>query len=768
MNVINIDKKINESVRNLPDYNHMLGRGLMQPFKPANSGSRALLSSVHVEHFMVLTYGETPLVQTGYETEFGTHSTSYIVADHPYKIVAKFNKFSFSGNHYYLILQNLDTGEFDYVERVGYRYNTESYGYLWDNHRIDNFKVGDVIESGEIVKTSIGFDEYGNKKNGVNLVTMYLSCAQNMEDSVIISESAASKLETTLIKNTSIMINDNDILLNLYGTDGNYKTFPDIGEYVRNGMFCAIRRVENKDILFSLSATRQKDIMLSDRPILLDGMVCDIDVYSNSPDTLNNSVYNSQLYKYYLEKMNLCRQINEYVGEIAMNNKLSYELEKFYARCRDTVLGKEYYKEKQFNNVILEVTIAQALPMDCGDKLSDRYGGKGVVSRVLPDKLMPLLDNGQRVEIIKNQSTCINRENIGQLHEQSLTFIGMRILDKIKDGVENGTMYYSEAFKLWYDFVSMVDPEQADYALMYVDPENENTCKLFMDSVLEDEGIILSSQPFTTNINIDTIREIYDKFPWIKPYEVMVPVEDSNGNIRHIHSRRNLVVGKIYNYRLKQYAEEKFSVTSLSATNLKNLNTRSRANKIYEVKYTKTPIMFGFMESCDLCHIGMQYVVMNLMLYSNSPQARRLFEELLIGNPYDIDIRLDGDSKNRNAEIINALFKTMGVRLEFSKTLKKKKYLCNNILYKTIPNSEWKPKTNILDIIGYDDIIDLRYATAKQHKTKTIKIANDLLYRRLDENGHEIFRTNINEILGEYEKSLSQGDQQLRISDDGE
>ena len=59
MNVINIDKKVQAAVKDLPDDNYMLGRGLMQPFKPANSGSRALLSSVHMEHFMVLTYGET-------------------------------------------------------------------------------------------------------------------------------------------------------------------------------------------------------------------------------------------------------------------------------------------------------------------------------------------------------------------------------------------------------------------------------------------------------------------------------------------------------------------------------------------------------------------------------------------------------------------------------------------------------------------------------------------------------------------------------------
>jgi len=270
MNVINIDKQIQAAVKDLPDENYMLGKTLMQPFKPANSGSRALMSSIHTEHLMVLSNGELPLIQTGYETEFGRNSTSYVVADANYRVVNKIQKFTFNNNHYYLILENLDTGEYDVIERVSYKHNTENFGYMWDNRKLDGLIEGSLISKDDIVKTSVGYDEFGNKKNGVNLLTLYLACAQNMEDSIILSESAAEKLETNLIKSTSIMINDNDVLLNLYGdpSRNTYKAFPDIGERIKDGIFCAIRRVENKDILFSLSKQHQKDILLSDRCIL--------------------------------------------------------------------------------------------------------------------------------------------------------------------------------------------------------------------------------------------------------------------------------------------------------------------------------------------------------------------------------------------------------------------------------------------------------------------------------------------------------------------
>ena len=206
-------------------------------------------------------------------------------------------------------------------------------------------------------------------------------------------------------------------------------------------------------------------------------------------------------------------------------------------------------------------------------------------------------------------------------------------------------------------------------------------------------------------------------------------MRDSNDNIRYVNTRRRMVISKIYNYRLKQYAEEKFSVTSLSATNLKNLNTRSKANKMYEAKYTKTPIMFGFMESGDMVHLGMQYVVMNLMLYSSSPQARRLVEQLLVGDPYDINIKLDPYSKNRNAEIINALMKTMGLKLVFNKAPKMKKYLVGNLMIKNKPAGYGNYKTNVRDIIGHKDEVKLKSSIANDKYITKYNMINNVMIK---------------------------------------
>ena len=58
-----------------------------------------------------------------------------------------------------------------------------------------------------------------------------------------------------------------------------------------------------------------------------------------------------------------------------------------------------------------------------GDKLSNRHGTKGVVSRVLPDDQMPHLPDGTAVELVFNFVGCHTRLNFGQVREAVLGFI---------------------------------------------------------------------------------------------------------------------------------------------------------------------------------------------------------------------------------------------------------------------------------------------------------------------------------------------------------
>ena len=69
---------------------------------------------------------------------------------------------------------------------------------------------------------------------------------------------------------------------------------------------------------------------------------------------------------------------------------------------------------------------------------------------------------------------------------------------------------------------------------------------------------------------------------------------------------------------------------------------------------------------------------------------------MLTGNPFAINIMMDDECKNRNAEIVNTYLKAKGLRLKFTKTLKTKKVSFIN--WKRIPRNskyqfiEWRDR----------------------------------------------------------------------------
>lgn len=663
--------KIAEASANIKNMEQMLGNGLQQPFNGANSGSRKIMFSTHKQHVFPLMSAEKAIIETGYEIRFGDYSSSITRTDADYVIIGKVSKFSFAPNHHYwLILKDLKSNKLDVIERISYHHITESYGYLYNNEYMDSRNIGDVIPDRTIVQKSLAFDEYNNRRDGINFNVAYLALDDNMEDSIIFSDVAASRLTSPLIKPINIMINDNDIPLNIYGDDKVYKVIPDIGEDIKDANLIALRKEKKEESYYTQSVDRLRKIIMSDDIRQVHGKVIDVDIYCNNPDILNNHYY-AQLKMYHNE---LIRKSNEIVQMLLpyanQNYEMSYELQKLFANSKRVMNGDQYIDKRPFSNIILNITVLEEKTMDAGDKASNRYGGKGVISDIWAQKYMPRFKNSRGeyefVDVIFNSSTMINRENVGQAFELELTHIGIEILNYIV----NNNIELSEAYNLILKYISMCSPEQAQYMEEKRMQMNTEELAFFVESIINSGAIHLSMRPITDAMTIDKLAEIYRTFPFVKQTQIEVALATSTGQVRYIPARRNIVVGKQYIYRLKQYAEEKFSATSLSSTNIRNENTKSRARKDFKELYPNTPIRFGNMETNNMNHLGPEVVIANMMIHSVSPQGRRLVEQMYTEDPFTIDIKLDSDSKNRSAEIANTYLKTIGRRLIFTKVRK--------------------------------------------------------------------------------------------------
>ena len=668
---LDFSQKVDQAASKLESIEGMLGKGLLMPFKGSVAGARALMHNSHRDHIFPLISGEKAVIETGYEIRFGDYSSSITRADTNYNVVAKISKFSFAPNHHYwLIVQDINTKRLDLVERISYFPITESYGYLYNNEYLDTLNVGDLIPKDQIVQKSLAFDEYNNRTDGVNMNVAYFALDDNMEDSIIFSDVAAGKLTSPLVKPVEIMINDNDIPLNIYGDDKIYKVIPDIGEDIQNANLIALRREKKEESYFAQSVDRLKNITMSDDIKQVKGKVVDIYIYCNNPAILDGHYY-SQLKMYYNEVKRANAEIVQVVlPYVAQGCELSYQLQKKFAIAKQVTNGDMYIGKRTFSNIVLNITVLEELKMGPGDKASNRFGGKGVISSIYPQAMMQRFTNSmgeyEYVDIIFNSSTMINRENVGQTFELSITHIGRWIIKHIK----SNKLPLKESYNLVLKYIKFCSPQQGEMLEREVNNMTRDELIYFMEDIINSKEIHLSMRPLSDGMTIDKLNDLYKLFPFVEQDKVEVPLISSTGELRYIKARRPIVIGTQYILRLKQYAEDKFIATSLSATNIRNENIKSKSKKDFKDLYSNTPIKFGNMEINNMLHAGPEVVISNMMIHSLSPQGRRLVEQMYTGDPFSIDIKLDSDSKNRSAEIANTYLKTIGRRLCFYKQKK--------------------------------------------------------------------------------------------------
>ena len=679
MGNINIQEQIAEVERREKTPEQRLGRCLKQPFTGMNSGPRKLMYSIHQDHRIQLANPDVALITTGSENEFAKHASCYVEAEDNFEVLAKIEKFSFApGVNYWLILKNVTgkkqaVGTLDIVARKSYEHTTEDYGYALNNDYFDSLRPGDCITAGDRIRCSASMDEYGNIREGKNLLTQYISDVDTEEDGIKLSKTAAKELSSVLYPQFKIILNDNDIMLNLYSDPfdkNDYSVMPDIGHDVKDGVLCAVRRQTNAEAMYSQAWDQLKRVTIADEKYTVSGTLIDLDIFVNNPDQFENSPYHRQLKDYYYNKLKYSADIVAFIESYKHDHgdvKLTYELEMIYVNAKKTIARASHMNEKVYSGTIIEVTLKQALPMSKGDKMSNRYGGKSVVSKIVDDELMPRTSTGDIIHVSTNKAGVTGRLNYGQLFETEINHRSAVFIEHVQTLGDNDLI-----FEMVIDYINIISPRVATQLKEVVSMLDDYGKTEFIASYVRDGAIALPLLPLSDHITIDTLNNLDLAFPWIKQRYTLAPIIDSNGNVRYTKSMRPMIIGKQYFIRLKQHAKEKFSATSISTVNIRNENSKSKASKLYKSPISDTPIRFGSMEIEDLTHMdadGGCHVIVFVMMYSSSPAARRNFIRLFTGDPIEHNITLDEDAVSRGAESFNVYMKQNGYRLVIEKHL---------------------------------------------------------------------------------------------------
>ena len=344
------------------------------------SSSRAIMFTNHLKQMVSLNHPEFPRVFTNYEDIFGDLSSSIYKTNSKCRVIRIVPKFEWCPKHLYIVfLYDEENHRYFCITKKLAEELTEKFGFGFTNTALDELEEGEELEKGKTLWKSNSYDEYNNYCYGINALTAYLIDNRTIEDAAICSESFAKRMEAKEVETIKITINDNDLLLNLYGDQDHHKGFPDIGTKVKNKIICSKRRVDNYQLLYDMKKTNLfKSNPLNDKQYYSKGEVMDVDIYCNQQiEDIPDIASNEQIIKYlknqkrfWTEILDVCQMIAD-TGE-PYDDDIGF----FLGRAKNYLDPNYKWKDNDsvFSNIIMEISVQRDVPLNVGYKITGRYG----------------------------------------------------------------------------------------------------------------------------------------------------------------------------------------------------------------------------------------------------------------------------------------------------------------------------------------------------------------------------------------------------------
>lgn len=380
--VLDLSEKLDEFNQQYDHKDDFLGKDILTLANRVDAARNNMWHG-HEEQRVVLEKPERPRMFTRYETLVGKYSSAYKQAEQDYDIIAKINKFEGSNTNYILVIKYKNSNYYDIIERKECEKLTESYCYPINNEYIDSLNEGDTVKKDDILFKSTSFDKDMNYNYGVNANIIFVSDNKTTEDAIKARRGfLEEKCNSFYCDEILITINTNDILINYYGDNEHYKSFPDIDEYTKDDrkILAVRRRINYETSLYDLKDEQLMRINYNDdQPFYGKGKVIDIDIYCNQdPNKLRNYEYNSQIVKYLDMQTEYYKKIVEILEPIKFNtkNKCSDDLSYLYRRAKDILNPEITWKndKSDFDNIVLVFKVMKIKKATIGSKFAGRYG----------------------------------------------------------------------------------------------------------------------------------------------------------------------------------------------------------------------------------------------------------------------------------------------------------------------------------------------------------------------------------------------------------
>lgn len=555
------------------------------------SAPRITLNSKSASQACTLINPEPPLYFTGFESLFGDYTFDQSPIPHEdvivLRVIPKYNRYAgestvIKNPLLTVFYRGVDTGLIGHFDVPDYRMLSSGFGY-------DTIKpnTSQLVENNRLQKGSV-FSHSPAKIGdcycmGVNLNVCYISTVHTTEDPIAITRNAYNKLARMGFQRSSITLKEDMIPTT---------PIPEIGQVVPpDGILLALRPF-NINSLFEYTAEELQRCKMGDTIYTVEGgsVVRDIDVFVNhsklqeisNKDSAYYPFYRYQmlLFEYYREFIKIYNEYHQYkFHPHTWNLIMAYSIllpkssewltentnlhpSKFdYGGSRMSNLNRVPYDRKTAIDFIhVRVTTSNLVRASEVHKLTNRYGNKGVVPKIIEDEDALVDEEGFVADCILSPDSPVNRLNPEQLAELDYNRLSLLVVKDTMDWpVERAYAHFIQYLKDFnLNYGTLMDQTFCNEQAEFVASCRKNSIPLHMPGTLKERTPETDAE-FFAKYNYRKSRASYN-------YEI-VP-----GHKLKINIDQPIAIGPMYMYLLNK--DPAPSATELGYVNSHMLPTK--------------------------------------------------------------------------------------------------------------------------------------------------------------------------------------------------
>ena len=448
----------------LPHFENAFGHlSNLVPMKSAIKAQRLSMGARMTTQALPLKGGEAPLVQSGIPGSGGSRSFEEEYGKHAGAIRADQGGYVKSITEDALTLETPDGREVTHE----LAYHEPSNRKTGTNHT-PVVRVGQMVQPGELLARSNYTDEQGTTALGRNVRIAMLpgfGSNSNYEDAWVISESAAKdKFRSEHYYQHDLPKEDGV----RFGRNTYVAAFP--GKFTKH----QLANFDDQGVIKPGTTVEHGD------PLILG--------------VRENAANRAQIYKGHTPAYSDVSETWEHHNPGVVT---------------DVVQGKDGPR----------VVVRTEAPTEVGDKLSSRFGGKGVVGSIVPDDQMPVAEDGKPVELLFNPVGIISRGNPAAAFEFALG----------KIAAKTGKPYKIEDFESIEDLQNYVSEELKKHDVKDLETVTDPRTGKKIPNVMVGNGFFMklhhTVECFDDKTEVLTVRG-WVPWPEVTPRDLLATVDD--------------------------------------------------------------------------------------------------------------------------------------------------------------------------------------------------------------------------------------------------